>query len=172
MHDGIRAYAMETTDPAELLERLNRLVCALTPPEQYATLFLGVLDTRNGRLRYCTAGHPAPAIVGKSGATYLISTRSPVMGAFPQAQFACLETVLRLDERLVLFTDGVTEARRGTQFLGEDGLLKLLVAMTKTPVDKFAKRLLDKVLKFADGHLRDDTVILSLERTKDTGAEK
>ena len=168
LHDGIRAYAMETTHPSDLLGRLNRLVCALTPPEQFATTFLGVLNTETGHMRYCTAGHPAPAVVSSNGARYLSGTRAPVLGAFAEAQFNFLEAVLDVGERLVLFTDGVTEARRGMKLLGEERLLKMLDKMTRTPVERLPQRLLDKVLVYSGGHLRDDTVILSLVRTEST----
>ena len=164
MHDGLRAYSLETAEPDKILYKLNRLVCQLTPPEQFATLFFGVLNLESGLLRYSTAGHPAPAVIRSSGAEFLPGSRSPLMGAFANARFDCLDAQLAPGERLVLFTDGVTEARRGTELLGETRLLKLLVKMTRTPVNGLPQRLLDGVLAFSGGSLRDDTVILVVAR--------
>jgi len=142
-------------------------VWQLSPPEQFATVFLGILDTETGQLEYCLAGHPSPAVLdGNGDAFYLPRTRSPVLGAFARAEFTSLETVIAPRERLVLFTDGVTEARRGGEFLGEERLLRLIAKMTKTPTQRIPQRLLDKALEFAEGHLRDDTVILCVARTK------
>ncbi len=162
LHDGVRAYSMETIDPREVLDRLNRLVCRLSPVDQYATVFFGVLDVANGRLRYCSAGHPLPVVLGEKEATFLASTRSPLLGGFAEAEFRSLDTVLLPAETLVLYTDGVTEARREGEFLGEERLLKLLGKMTRTPTSKLPQRLLDRVLDFSGGDLRDDTVIVSV----------
>jgi two-component system, chemotaxis family, CheB/CheR fusion protein len=165
IHDGIRAYALETSDPTEILTRLNRLVCHLSPPEQFATLFFGILDTETGLLRYSTAGHPAPIVMDRDKAEYLLGTHSPVLGAFARAPFHCFDTVMAPGDRLMLFTDGVTEARRGSDFLGEERLLRIVGKMTRTPTRRLSQRLLDKILDYSDGHLRDDTVILCVERT-------
>ncbi len=165
MHDGIHAYALETDDPADILQRLNDLVCLLSPVEQYATVFLGVLDVGTGRLRYCSAGHPPPIVVGDEGVSFLRGTRSPILGAVTAARFTDVDATLPPGQRLVLYTDGVTEARRGQKFLGEDGLLAMLSKMTRTPLARVPQRVLDQVLAFSDGELRDDTVVLSVMRT-------
>jgi PAS domain S-box-containing protein len=162
LHHGVRAYSMETIDAREVLDRLNRLVCRLSPVDQYATVFLGVLDLANGKLRYCSAGHPLPVVLSEKEAIFLTTTRSPLLGGFAEAEFRSLDTVLLPGETLVLYTDGVTEARREGELLGEERLLRLLGKMTRTPTSKLPQRLLDRVLDFSDGHLRDDTVILSV----------
>jgi serine phosphatase RsbU (regulator of sigma subunit) len=66
---------------------------------------------------------------------------------------------------LVLVTDGVTEARSGRRLLGEDGLTKMLWGLREVPVADLPRQLLDSVIDFTGGRLRDDVVILCLART-------
>jgi PAS domain S-box-containing protein len=165
MHDGIRAYAYEDHDPSNVLGRLNRLVHRLSPPEVFATVFFGVLDPPTGRLVYCAAGHPHPVVVGPDGARFLDGVHSPLVGGFREVDFATGETTLVPDETLVLYTDGITEARRDREMFGERRLLSTLSKLRHTPASRLPDRLLSAVLKFAGGSLRDDTVVVGVKRT-------
>ena len=128
MRDGARAYLLETSDPAECFTRLNVLAHRFTPSDKFATAFLGVLNRNTGRLRYCNAAHPTPAVIGNDGIRLLDSEPAGLLGAFPDTQFAWEETMLAQGETLVMVTDGVTEARNGERFFGEEGLLEALVS--------------------------------------------
>jgi PAS domain S-box-containing protein len=166
LRDGVRAYALEGASPTQLLGSLNALVHRTSPIEAYATMFFAVLDPLSGALRYCTAGHPAPAIVGSGTACFLESTRSPILGAFENVTFEIAETTIERGDTLVMFTDGVTEARTNGEQFGEARLLPALAKLSGVRTGRMSQTLLDRVLKFTGGVLYDDTVILCLRRLK------
>ncbi len=162
LHHGMRAYVYEDADPARALARLNALVLRSTPTETFASGFLGVLEPSTGTLRYCTAGHPPPAVIGSAHAWYLDGSRSPVLGVLEDAVYTAGEAVLSRGETLVLYTDGVTEARRERDLFGEKRLLAALEGLEGACVADLPGKLLAEVLSFAGGHLSDDTVILAV----------
>ncbi len=166
MRDGVRAYLLETSDPAECFDRLNALAYRFTPVDKFATGFLAVLNRSTGLLRYCNAAHPAAAVIGEGGVRLVQSEPAALLGAFPDARFEPAETTLAPGEILVMITDGVTEARRGEQFLGEDGLVEELERLRDVPVARLPQALLDRVVEFSEGRLRDDVVVLCASRTR------
>jgi serine phosphatase RsbU (regulator of sigma subunit) len=172
LHDGVRAYAYEDTDPGSVLTRLNRLVLRSSSSEVFATAFVAVLEPLTGRMLYCNAGHPPPAIVGPEGACYLEGSRSPVVGVIPSAEYHSAETILETDHPLVLYTDGVTEARRDRELFGADRLLEALSRLDFTDVSGLPEALLAEVLAYSRAHLSDDTVILAVSRTARGGARR
>jgi len=95
----------------------------------------------------------------------LLQTRSPVLGAFEGLEFKLSDDAeLALGDILVLYTDGVTEARRDGDLFGEQRLLVALAQLKGTPVSEMSQALLGDVLDFSGGHLRDDTIILCVAR--------
>lgn len=165
LHDGIRAFAYEESDPAAVVSRLNRLVHRVSYPEVFATLLYGVFEPSSGRLAYCRAGHPQPFVVGSEGVRRLNGDHSPIVGGFPEAQYGTREAVVGAGEMLVLYTDGIIEARVGSEMFGERRLEEALAKLRDTSTDRMPDRLLAEVLEFAGGTLRDDTVVLCVKRT-------
>ncbi len=163
MRDGIRAYVIEDDDPAGTIRRLNALAFRSTPVEMFATAFLGMLDPRTGLLRYCGAGHPSPLVVGPRGIGHATS-QSGLIGAFDEAGFVSQQTVVAEDEVLVLYTDGVTEARSGAHMLDESGLEEILARLTDVPVAQLPDRIMREVLEFTGGFLHDDIVLVCVKR--------
>lgn len=164
MRDGVRAYLVEDEDPGSVLCRLNTLAYRSTPTEMFTTAFLGVLDPVTGLLRYCGAGHPAALIAGPRGIESLTS-QGGLVGAFDTLDLASRQTVLSDGDVLVLYTDGVTEVRSGSQMLDESGLAEIVSELADVSVDELPQRILDRVLDFAGGYLHDDVVIVCLRRS-------
>jgi serine phosphatase RsbU (regulator of sigma subunit) len=167
IRDGARAYLSETADPQEVFEKLNALAHRFTATERFATAFLGVLDRATGLLVHCAAGHPAPVVVTSTGARKLES-QPGLLGAFEDMSFASAETFIAPGETIVLFTDGLTEARCGTKMFGETGVLETLDRLRGTQVASLPGALLDTVLEYSSGRLRDDVIILCVGRTIET----
>lgn len=165
LHDGIRAFAYEKHDPSGVVSRLNRLVHHVSTPAAFATLIYGVMEPSTGCFEYCRAGHPEPVVVSPEGARALGGDHSTIVGGFADSEFTTSETVLQVGEMLVLFTDGITEARAGTELFGEERLLAALHELRETPTKHVPDRLLEKVLDFAGGELSDDTIVMCVRRT-------
>jgi serine phosphatase RsbU (regulator of sigma subunit) len=96
--------------PDEICARLSRLLYRRTPPEKYATAFLGVLETATGRLRYTNAGHNPPLVLRVDGAVEELRPTGVPLGLLPQASYRAGETALAPGDLLVLYTDGLVEA--------------------------------------------------------------
>ena len=158
----------EDPTPARLLDRVNALVHRLSPPEMFATLFYGVLDPLSGRLEFCSAGHPPAMTVTADAVRSLQRSECPIVGAFAAATYATHEDTLASGEMLLLYTDGILEARRDSEWFGAERLAKSLAKLRHASADKMPERLLAEVLRFSGGTLRDDTVVLSVQRFQES----
>jgi serine phosphatase RsbU (regulator of sigma subunit) len=96
--------------PDEICARLSRLLYRRTPPEKYATAFLGILETATGRLRYTNAGHNPPLLLRADGTVEELAATGVPLGLLPQAPYEAGETLLAPGDLLVLYTDGMVEA--------------------------------------------------------------
>ncbi len=82
---------------------------------------------------------------------------------FDQVHFEAAELCLQIGETLVLYTDGVTEARRGTEEFGDERLLELLARHAGSSAASLAGAVEHEVLAFQDGHARDDIAVLAIK---------
>jgi len=163
VRSGARAYAFEDPDPVSVLTKLNNLVYRSTPSDAFATVFFGVLNRLSGTLRYCGAGHP-PGLIRHSGGVEALKSRSAIVGAFPDAPFNMNQTRLDRGEMLVLFTDGVVEARRGREMFGDERAATAVAHLETDPLAEAPQRIIDEVMEFSGGVLRDDIVLLCIKR--------
>lgn len=129
----------------------------------FATAFLGLVDPA-GLLRYLNCGHEAPLILAGGAVRARLEPTGPALGLLPGLQFALRETTLAPGETLVLFTDGVTEAKGAAGFYGEGRLLDVLGAPWPS-----AQALLDGLVASVRAHAEgfdpsDDVTLLALQR--------
>ncbi len=164
---SIRARAVEDKGrPSGAVGLADRLLLMDSGSEVFATVFFGLLDRGDGRLVYCSAGHPAAAIVRRDGDVVPLPATSPVVGAMEGMAFADAEAEIGDDDVLLLYTDGLIEARHpgGEQF-GEDRLFESLSRLRTEGESDFLEGVLLDALAFADGRLRDDVALLQIRRT-------
>jgi sigma-B regulation protein RsbU (phosphoserine phosphatase) len=96
--------------PDEICTRLSRLLYRRTPPEKYATAFLGVLTPETGLLSYTNAGHNPPLVVRAGGTVEELASTGVPLGLLPAAQYGAGEVILAPGDTLILYTDGLVEA--------------------------------------------------------------
>jgi phosphoserine phosphatase RsbU/P len=149
--------------PSVILTRLNRRLMARRLEPRFATLVYAVLSP-DGRLVYSNAGHNPPALLGRHGFRRL-TTGGPILGAFGDAPFE--EETLRLDDRetLVMYTDGVTEARnpRDEEF-GEPRLKTCLEANAAAPPGVVLHRIFEAVREFGEHADQSDDITVTVTR--------
>jgi len=163
---AVRAFASESASPAWLCARVNAVLCANIAPEKFVTLFYGVLDATQKTLHYTSAGHPAPILLSASRPARQLENGGAVLGVFPGWKYETSFVQLAPRDRLILFTDGITEAAKpGGEQLGEDGLLRLLEALPEQPPPKLNATLLANVKHFCASHLQDDATLISIAVT-------
>jgi sigma-B regulation protein RsbU (phosphoserine phosphatase) len=99
-----------------------------------------------------------------SGEVEKLVSRSSPLGVFVEAAWKVRELELSADDRLLLYTDGVTEARRNGELFGEERL-EMLVKNAQSSVEDLPHVVLDEVLSFSGGALEDDVAVLALSMT-------
>ncbi len=168
--NALRAHALEARDPADAFMKLNRLVYRFTPPEMYLTAFFGILDVKSGALTYSSAGHP-PAIIVHPDGPQLLECIDPILGATEHLEYEACATNLGKRDTLLLYTDGITEARAQGELFGTDRLLAVVEGVSRSKPDQLLAAVMDETLSFACGHLQDDVALLAVRRStrKDLG---
>jgi phosphoserine phosphatase RsbU/P len=109
-----------------------------------------------------SGGHPPPLVVRADGSVEEMACRGPLLGVFPTGTFVSDRTTLAPGDLLVLYTDGVTEARRGREEFGEDRLRDLLASLAGRTADAVVGAVEEAVVSFQSGVARDDIAVLAL----------
>jgi len=155
-----RVLALEDLPPDVVAQRLNRAVVHRLGFRHFATMFLGRLDRESGALEYCSAGHPPAYLLRTSGEVVRFPVGNLPVGAFADAEYRGGRSTLRPGEKLVLYTDGVLEARTDSLFFGEDRLAEVLHG-ADVP-ETIPRLVLQAVEGFSSGRLVDDVAVLCI----------
>jgi ketosteroid isomerase-like protein len=149
--------------PAVTLSRINQRLAARNLHSRFATLVYAVLS-EDGRLTYANAGHNAPVLAGRDGVRRL-STGGTILGAFADAAFEEETLQLHPEDMLVMFTDGVTEARSAEdQEFGEDRLLKSVTSSSGATPLELLNQVFTSVRAFAHGVDQSDDMTVTITR--------
>jgi sigma-B regulation protein RsbU (phosphoserine phosphatase) len=160
---AVRVHATERMRPGELCGKVNRLMCANTPSNTFVSFFYGVIDTRTNRLTYCNAGHNPPLLFSRNSSSERLDGGGGVLGVLSDWQFAEREVELTSGDRLLMYTDGITESRnaRGEEF-GEWRLIDLAVRLQSCDAGEWTQSLVSSVREFNNGNFEDDLTVLGL----------
>ena len=164
---SLRALASVVQDPAELMGRINTLVCQASTPNRYATLFYAVYHPATRRLAYVNAGHNPPVVLRNNEGAWEVlrlETGGSVIGLLPQAyeQGVFLH---QLGDLVVLFTDGVSESMNGRdEEWGEERLIELAKTCHGLPAPEGLRRILTAAQAFASGVPQHDDMTLVVLR--------
>jgi serine phosphatase RsbU (regulator of sigma subunit) len=152
-------------DLAQVVGNLNRFLHRSVEPGKFVTAFLAVLDGRTGRVRYCNAGHNAPILMGANGSVRRLETGGPILGFVPYGVYESGEEMLAPGERLVLFTDGVTEAANGEdEQWEEERLIAALRDTSAQPCAVIVQSVVEQVRAFEGPKGASDDVTLIVAR--------
>jgi len=156
----VRAFAHDSESPAGLCSRINSVLCGNIATEKFVTFFYGVLDAARRTLQYCDAGHPPPMLVSSDSIRQL-AVDGAVLGVFPTWKYEDSTISLSPGDRLLLFTDGITEASGpdGREF-GEDKIAALAKANQASSASELNSRVLARASDFCGGQFQDDATLL------------
>ena len=158
------------TDPARVLNHVNRFLCDHVEVGRYATMFFGILED-SGKLEYINAGHPSPILLRGSTAEEAFTEGSFPVGLVPEAEFSTTTLRLEPNDTLLLFSDGVTEAMDPEeQLYGVARLRGVLQGKQELPLDEIQKTVLESVENFARGARQADDLTVLLVRFRAVGA--
>jgi phosphoserine phosphatase RsbU/P len=158
---ALRAYASEGLAPAQLCDRLNAVVSSNTEADRFISLFYCVLDTTTGQLIYSNAGHNPPILVRADGSIARLECGGLVLGPLPDASFEQCETWINPGDRVLLFTDGVTEANNtGGEEFGDDRLIEAAIESRTLDADQARDAVMAAVVEFSGGAFSDDVTLV------------
>jgi sigma-B regulation protein RsbU (phosphoserine phosphatase) len=159
---SLRASVRDLDSPARVCGIINGMLCESIAADRFVTFFCGVLDASLGTFRYCNAGHPHPILVS-SGAVRTLDQGGAVLGVFPAWKYEESSVDLSSGDRLLLFTDGITEAEGSA---GEEFGMEKVAEFAKTQAENSAARinqqLLAQVTEFCGAQFQDDATLLVL----------
>lgn len=166
LRNALRAYAMESSSPGEILDRLNRLLLHFDP-DSMATVLFGLLEPEEMRLRYASAGHITPVFGTSTGNGWKLPTLTgPPLGVL-DLPYRDIDEVLPPGTTMILCTDGLIERRHESL---EVGLTRLSQASL---MDGAPEEVAEAIIRgFMTDEDHDDDVALLVARTTSKGRRR
>jgi serine phosphatase RsbU (regulator of sigma subunit) len=163
----LRAFAPESDSLAELGSRLNEILHRDGLPNRFATLLYFEIVANSGRVRMLNAGHMPPLLL-RSAKVEELPPASSALGMFLDATFFEQQADLGIDDLLIAYSDGLTEAmNRAEEFFGEERLHGLVADLAGLTAKTASARLLAAVEAFVvDAPRHDDLSLVVLKRTR------
>ena len=156
----------DVTDPGAVLTRMNRALCGRFELA-YVTAVFALIDPAAGTLTYASAGHPSPALVRKGATVESLDDREMVLGFMPDVTYT--STVVpdfAAGDRVVFYTDGITEAARADgDFYGDRRFREAVLDGLAQPADAFTASLVADARRWVDADFGDDVTIVVVDRT-------
>ena len=151
--------------PSRVLERLNHRLPFDPSTAQFFTIFYGILDRRTLEVNYASAGHPPGIIVSKSGDPRVLEATGFPVGIVPEPSYTNRAVQLAPGDRLVVYTDGLTEAENGEdEEFGPKRLLRLLDGTAKEPLKASLESVVSAVEEWSGSRsFPDDLSMLALQ---------
>lgn len=161
VRSAARALSLVLSSPEQVLATLNRLLLQREDAqEEFVTALLLRIDPASGEVLFLSAGHPPPMLISASGSDLLETSYGLPLGAF-DTSFEVTRARLLPGDTLVLYTDGLTEARNGAELFGERRLLEAAAALQGRPPREIVESLSAAATDFA-GSLNDDLQLLAV----------
>lgn len=160
VRDSIRVSVLDAQGPADVLVRTNKVLLAFFPPEMFATVFFGVIDPHSGVMTYALGGGPLPVHLDPGGVVTPLGRHGPLLGVLDDVEFDQQVLTLEPHDRLVMFTNGLSDARHEDETLDLTGIGEILRTSERRDCRGLAEELYKGALRFAGGALRDDVAIL------------
>lgn len=159
----LRVFLHEFRDPAQALEVLNERMSRHARPEEFVSIFVGVLDEAARTVRYASAGHPAGWLWHDRDMQALPAT-GPLLLLDPKGSYYSRELPFEVDDLLVVYTDGLAEARAGQAIFGEERIASFIRRDPGIDAQVLCKALVAAARDFSTTPVTDDTAVLAVRR--------
>jgi sigma-B regulation protein RsbU (phosphoserine phosphatase) len=158
---AVRAFAQDGAAPGSVCTSVNRLLCRNMASGRFVTFCYARIDIAAGKLTYANAGHNPPLLIHADGAIDKLSPGGTVLGVFAESTYEQGDFALRPGDRIVFYTDGITEGRNtaGDEF-GEEGLAASASAHRALGADAMLAAMLRDVEAFNGGTYEDDATLI------------
>jgi serine phosphatase RsbU (regulator of sigma subunit) len=159
-----RTLAREHPEPRDFLATANDVVVDEIAPGKFITMLYLVIDPRTGRIGCASAGHPPPRLIDAAGRVGEINARGLALGVEPGVEYEEVRAHLAHDGAVVLYTDGVIEARHEKELYGLERLDALLARRHALRAEDVAASVIESARRFTGGELFDDCAVVVLKR--------
>ena len=158
---AVRAFAQESAAPSEVCASVNRLLCRNMAPGRFATFCYARIEPEESRVVYSNAGHNPPLLVRTDGSTARLSEGGMVLGIFPDNVYEQATARAGRGDRLIFYTDGITEARNAAgEEYDEARLVDAALAASASSVEELKDALMADVTAFTQGRFDDDATLI------------
>jgi PAS domain S-box-containing protein len=170
---ALRAFLRESPDPGRALSRLNSLLCDTTrmdAPDMsgnglgcsgFTCVSVAVLNQESGEATLAIAGAEPPLLIRRDGTSEVATTNGMPLGIEADVEHQSVTYQLDKGDALLLVTDGITEARKGRNFFGYEGMVAAAEeAIAQGSIAQVGKSVLEAARDFAGGKLTDDACLL------------
>jgi sigma-B regulation protein RsbU (phosphoserine phosphatase) len=157
---AVRAFASDAESPADVCRKVNALLHENVATGKFVTFLYGILDAQQRTFRFCNAGHLNPIHISR-GVVTMLGGGGAVLGVFASWPYTDSVVQLASGDRLLLFTDGITEAADASgQEFEESGIANFAKANTGLSAKELNSRLLAQVTAFCNAQFHDDATVL------------
>ncbi len=163
---AVKVTAADWVQPSELCLRVNKLACRNGAIDKFISFFYALYDPETRKLTYANAGHNPPIVVRKNGETALLESPDIVLGQVPDWQYHDAELTLHSGDRVVFYTDGITEAGGDcAEEYGPDRLRELIQQQPSLRATELLATVMTTVSEHCRNSFSDDAtcLILSLD---------
>ena len=158
---AVRAFAQDGAEPAAVCASVNRLLCRNMISGRFVTFCYARIDVASGRLTYANAGHNPPLLVRRDGTVERLSPGGTVLGIFADGAYSQGEFPIRPGDRLVFYTDGISESRNGAgDEFDEQGLVASALSHRALGADAMLAAMLRDIQAFNGGVYEDDATLI------------
>jgi sigma-B regulation protein RsbU (phosphoserine phosphatase) len=162
---AVRAFATPTAEPHQVCASVNGLLCRNVAAGKFVTFCYAVVDLAAGTVAYANAGHNPPVLVHADGRVTRLDRTGLVLGVVADWTYTSGATTIERGDRLVFFTDGITEARSADdEEFGDGRLIDAIRRHRAAPADMLARTLSDVVSIWTGGTFQDDATLIVLAR--------
>ncbi|GMV20467.1 MAG: fused response regulator/phosphatase [Acidimicrobiia bacterium] len=162
---AVRAFATPTADPHDVCGSVNRLLCRNIASGKFVTFCYVVVDLAEGVVTYANAGHNPPLLVRASGAVERLSPTGLVLGVSPDWTYTSGRVAFGPGDRLICYTDGITEARNAEDAeYGDEAMEQLAAHTPRGSAEGLADALSAAVMAWTGGAAQDDATLIVVER--------
>lgn len=154
-----RQNARPEYSAVQTLEQINETLRRITPPEKFLTAAYALLDRKEGKLDIALAGHPPPIFLPFDDEPLFLEAQGDILGAFENIELGELELPVGAGDRIVLYTDGLLEAKG--MLLAQDSLLRLIGGGRSLPLRETPSGIVAEVYGYSMPE--DDVLVLAVE---------
>jgi phosphoserine phosphatase RsbU/P len=163
LYASVSTLSSSSNDPESVLGQVETTLRSQLGEGHYVTIFYAVLDLRTRVLHYVNAGHCPPILRRQNGETESLGPTRPVLGFMLEEGFRSERLALAAGDRLLLYTDGVSEATNDAdEEFGPERLAQLVNGSDHESIQDRYATIMDKVSAHAAGKFTDDATLLLL----------